>query len=113
MHTTARPHERSRQEVASYETLHGASHAATRLVELGFDEQDVAISPREFQVMERHPLRRRLRTGLRVGAITGATAAGLVRLVSVAGLGLDRRIDHSSRGHWCTGGALRRGWRWR
>lgn len=72
-------------EVACYETLAGASRAASRLVELGYDEDEILIAPHGFRVADEHPLRGRLRRGARLGTVCGASALGIMSLISVAG----------------------------
>lgn len=76
----------SRQEAASYATLSGASQAVAHLVEVGFDEHEVAIAPRQFRALQQHPLRRRVRLGMRAGSIMGSVLAAVAALTAVAGL---------------------------
>ena len=44
---TSMQHTQRPEAVAAYETIDGASKAGTQLVQLGFDEQEVRIAPRE------------------------------------------------------------------
>jgi hypothetical protein len=66
--------------VAAYATLDGAERAVTHLVSLGYDEHDVGIGPRDFEVVDQHPLRRLLRRGLRWGVIAGAATMTAIAL---------------------------------
>lgn len=74
-----------RDDVASYATLDGACEAAAHLVEVGFDERDVAISPRGFRVVDTHSLEDRVRNGFRLGAIAGAIVTGAGALIAIGG----------------------------
>ena len=66
--------------VAAYATVQGAERAVAHLVSIGFDEHQVGIAPRDFESIDRHPLRRLLGQWLRRGAIAGATAMAIVAL---------------------------------
>jgi hypothetical protein len=61
--------------VAAYATLRGACKAASHLVELGFDEHDVVIRPRQFHVAPTAHLREEVGAGARAGAAAGAAIA--------------------------------------
>ena len=64
--------------VAAYATVDGAELAVAHLVSLGYDEHDVGIGPRDFEVVDRHPLRAGVNRWLRVGLLTGAGATAAV-----------------------------------
>jgi hypothetical protein len=74
---------RTREEidaVAAYTSVDGAQRAVAHLVSLGYDERDLGIGPRDFEVVDQHPLRRRLGRWLRVGAITGTSAMAVIAI---------------------------------
>ena len=64
--------------MAAYATVDGAELAVAHLVSLGYDEHDVGIGPRDFEVVDRHPLRAGVNRWLRVGLLTGAGATAAV-----------------------------------
>jgi hypothetical protein len=70
--------------VAAYDSLEGAERAATHLVRLGYDEVDVGIGPRDFEVVD-DSLRRLLRRWLKLGALVGIALAGVIALVGEVG----------------------------
>jgi hypothetical protein len=72
--------------VAAYESLHGACKAATHLVEIGFDEHEVAIAPRDFDKVESHELAVRLRIGACYGSALGAAVVAVAALVVRVGI---------------------------
>jgi hypothetical protein len=57
--------------VAAYATVEGAEKAVAHLVGLGYDEHDVGIAPRDFEVVDQHPVRRLFGRWLRVGLVGG------------------------------------------
>jgi hypothetical protein len=63
------------EPVASYATFDGALRAATHLVELEYQPADVAISPRDFHVVDHDRLLPRLVRAARRGAVFVASAA--------------------------------------
>jgi hypothetical protein len=73
--------------VAAYVTLDGAERAVTHLVGLGFAETDVGIAPRNFAVVDPHPLRCDLRRGVERGGVIGMVALAAVVLVQEIGAG--------------------------
>ncbi len=72
--------------VATHTTLEGAAKAATHLVKIGFDEEDVSIGPRGFRSTPPHPLRRELAHDVYVCALTGGVLA--LAVAGAIGLGL-------------------------
>lgn len=64
--------------VAAYASLEGAERAVSHLVSLGYDEHDVGIGPRDFDVADPHPVRRSLRAGARRGGIVGLAAMAVI-----------------------------------
>lgn len=73
------------EQIASYESLEGAVRAVSRLVELQYPPEVVAISPRQFHVVDRSGLAARLRRGLTIGALVVATGVGAVSTVVALG----------------------------
>ena len=75
-----------RDAVASYATADGAQRAVLELMSLGYDEGDLALAPRDFDAEDTHPLRTRLGTGARSGALVGVCVAGAVEALRRIGL---------------------------
>ncbi len=75
-----------RERVSSFESLDGAARAVNHLVELRYDPSDVAIAPKDFEVVTDGGLSRRLASGLRVGAIIGAIVVGMIAVVRAIGI---------------------------
>jgi len=78
------------ESVAAYATVEGAALAATRLVELGFDEQRVGITPRDYREVDCDPVMRRMADGARTGAL--ASFAIAVISIVAALVGVDRLV---------------------
>jgi hypothetical protein len=68
--------------VAAYTTppLTGAERAVSHLISLGYGEEELAIAPRGFEVVERHPLGRRVRAWTKVGCALGIAAGAAVEV---------------------------------
>jgi hypothetical protein len=64
--------------VAAYATVEGAEKAVAHLVGLGYDEHDVGIAPRDFEVVGQHPMRHLLGRWLRVGFVAGLAAMTVI-----------------------------------
>jgi hypothetical protein len=71
--------------VARYATLDGALRAATHLVELDYEPADVAVSPRDFELVEPDRLRTRVLRGIRQGAALSTVVVVGVWLLSTIG----------------------------
>jgi hypothetical protein len=67
-------------EVAAYATLDGAEKAVEHLVSLGYDERDVGISPRGFEIVRDGPDAPRPTRSAAVGLIAGLGAMTVVAL---------------------------------
>ena len=66
--------------------MDGASLAVSHLVEWRYDPADVAIAPREFEVVAREGLGVRVQRGLVRGAVLGAVAMTVTSVVAVIGI---------------------------
>ncbi len=64
--------------VATYTTLEGAARAVAHLISLGYDQRDVGIAPRDFEVIDPHPDRSSLSQWTWVGLIAGAASMAVV-----------------------------------
>ena len=73
-------HRQHSDAVAAYATADAAERAIAHLVSLGYDERDVGIGPRDFERVDRHPLRGLLARWLRWGVIGGAATMTVVAL---------------------------------
>ena len=71
--------------VATYESLQGAERAVTHLVSLGYDEHDLGIGPRDFEVVEQPSLRCLVGRWLRWGWVVG--------IATMTGIALVRELD--------------------
>jgi hypothetical protein len=85
-----RTHEES-DSVAAYATVNGAEKAVTHLVSLGYDEHDVGIAPRNFEIVDQHPMRRLLGRWLRMGLLAGLASTTVVAVGRE--LGADALVD--------------------
>jgi hypothetical protein len=64
--------------VATYATVDGAERAVAHLVSLGYDERDVGIAPRDFEVVDPRGGTRSLGDWTRMGLIAGAASMALI-----------------------------------
>lgn len=79
------------ETVARYESVDGAIRAAAHLIGLGYDPDDITISPRDYQVVDDTRLLRRVAANVkRYGVIAGCLVAALVVAASV---GLDTLVQ--------------------
>jgi hypothetical protein len=85
--TTTRTPIGTRERVGSYETLDGAALAVSHLVELEYDPGDVAIAPRDFDVVETSRLRDRVRGSAIRGAVAAGAVIGAAGVVATIGFG--------------------------
>ena len=83
--------EEGQAAVAAYSTVEGATLAASKLVELGFDEHGVGIAPRDYREVDCDPLTQRMASGARRGAVASASIAAVV-LVAVQ-VGFERLVS--------------------
>jgi hypothetical protein len=75
----------SHDAIAAYATLEGAERAVAHLVSCGYDEHEVQIGPRDYEVVDEHPLGRVLRTWLPRGAVVGAIVAAAAAIGAEVG----------------------------
>lgn len=71
--------------VGSFETLDGAALAVSHLVELQYDPADMAIAPRDFNVVNRDRRRDRTRNAVWRGAAAAAAIIGAGAAIWVLG----------------------------
>jgi hypothetical protein len=74
------------EAVASYPTARRAAAATARLVELGYDEHEVAIAPHDYRPLERPGLAARVLGACRTGAVRAGVAVAVVTAVLQLGV---------------------------
>ena len=80
------PTQTERDAIAAYATLEGAERAVAHLVSCGYDEHDVRIGPRDYEVVDAHPLRSLARRWLPAGAVAGASLVALAAIAAEVGI---------------------------
>jgi hypothetical protein len=75
-----------RDRVGRFQSLDGAARAVNHLVELRYDPADVAIVPKDFEVVEADRLRDRVRRGVGLGAVIGTVVMGGISVVATIGV---------------------------